>query len=75
MPTRLKMLLITGSFLLTGGLIAYFQLREPSFEGKDLRDWVWIERHAASPDEKERARIGIRALCTNNLPALVKSMN
>jgi hypothetical protein len=75
MPSRVKLLLLLGSMIFAIGLIAHFQLRDPTFDGKNLGDWVWTLRHASSPAHEQEARTAIQALCTNNIPELVNALN
>jgi len=80
MSKRQKLLLLlTGLLLaivLASFLLAHFLFREPTYEGKTLAYWVNQIGFPSSPepDQVQHARIAVRTLCKNHIPALVDAL-
>ena len=60
-----------GCAFVAAGLYAIY-LKEPSFEGKRLSEWVWTMDKEAPGPEKEKARGVVRHLGANSIPLLVR---
>jgi hypothetical protein len=77
---RKILLLLTGLLLvlvLAPFLLAHLLFREPTYEGKTLAYWVGRVGFPSSPepDQVQHARIAVRTLCKNDIPALVDALN